>query len=123
MAKSNGGPGICIGQNCEWAIIRKTVVCVAGTGGCSPSNFLTADESSFHDKNLVDATKKLNRILARIPEDSKGRKLSFCETKNGTLLAWVKHSGKSPAGRTVTRNDSDAAVAKALKLKSYHSAR
>jgi hypothetical protein len=116
MAKTIGGPAGCIGPNCDWVGTGKGANCVDGTGGCSPAQFLTAEESSFHDKTLADATKKLNRILAGIPEGPKGRKLSFCETRHGTLLAWVNHSGK-PVARGVTRRDDDAKVAKALKLK------
>jgi hypothetical protein len=117
MAKTIYGPTSCIGPSCDWLGRGKGAQCVDGSGGCPPSVFLTAEESSIHDKTLADATKKLNRILSRIPEDPKGRKLSFMETRHGVLLGWVKHGGKPVAGGGVTRRDDDAKVAKFLKLK------
>lgn len=116
-ASSIGGPAGCVGPNCDWAGTGKGLQCVDGTGGCASACLCEAEESSFHDKNLEEATRKINRILARIPADPKGRKLSFCDTHMGTFLAWVKHSGKAPGRKAVTRNDDDAKVAKALKLK------
>ena len=121
MPKGNkggpGGPTGCVGALCDWSTGKGGPSCIDGSGGCSPPHLCEAEESSFHDKTLQDATKKINRILSSLPADSKGRKLSFCETKQGQFLAWVKHSGKAPAGRVVTRRDDDATVAKALKLK------
>ena len=115
--KKGGGARDCVGTNCDWANGKNGQQCVAGSGGCPPGHLCEAEESDFHDKNLQDATKKINRILGNIPPDPKGRKLSLCETSYGPLLAWVKHSSKAPTGKVVTRRDSDAAVAKALKLK------
>jgi hypothetical protein len=112
-----GGAADCLGPTCDWTLGKNGFQCIDGTGGCSTPHFCEADESSFHDKDLEDATKKLNRILAKIPAPPKGLKLSFCETNMGTLLAWVQHGGKAGSGKTVTRNDDDATVAKALKLK------
>jgi hypothetical protein len=112
----HGGANDCVGSFCDWANGKSGPQCVDGSGGCAIAHFCEAEESSFHDKNLQDATKKINRILSRIPEDAKGRKLSFMDTHMGTVLAWVKHGGK-PAGRQVTRQDDDATVAKSLKLK------
>lgn len=114
-----GGPTACLGKNCEWeaGITGPPFTCIDGSGGCSHAYFCEAEDSVFHDATLAEATKKLNRILSRIPADSKGRKLSFCDTYMGTLLAWVDHGGKSGKGRRVTRNDDDATVAKALGLK------
>ena len=113
----NGGPTACVGPNCDWVNGGKTQQCVDGLGGCQQPHFCEADESDFHDKNLQEATKKINRILARIPEDPKGRKLRFCATNMGTFLAWVEHRGKPIKGKQVTRRDDDKTVAKALKLK------
>jgi hypothetical protein len=116
--KKKSGPTACIGPNCDWVNGgKKGQQCVEGSGGCQQAHFCEADESDFHDKNLQEATKKMNRILGKIPPDSKGRKLSFCETNMGTFLAWVDHGAKVPKGRVVTRRDDDATVAKALKLK------
>lgn len=112
-----GGAGDCVGATCDWVNGKGGQQCVDGTGGCNKAHFCEAEESSFHDKNLQDATKKINGILAKIPADPNGRKLSFCETHMGTFLAWVQHGGKPVSGKTVTRRDDDATVAKALKLK------
>ncbi len=121
MPKENkghhGGPPACQGPTCDWVKGKGSGDCVDGTGGCVPPPLLEAYESSFHDKNLQEATKKINRILARIPEDTKGRQLSFCETNMGLVLGWVKHGGKAGSGPVVTRRDDDAKVIKALKLK------
>ena len=121
MPKENkghhGGPAGCIGPDCDWVNGGGKQNCVVGSGGCPDAHFCEAEESSFHDKNLQEATKKINRILSRIPADPKGRKLAFCETHMGSLLAWVQHGGKLGKGRQVTRRDDDATVAKALKLK------
>jgi len=113
----NGGIKDCVGADCDWVNAHGKQSCVDGSGGCPNGHFCEAEESSFHDKNLQEATKKINRILSRIPADPKGRKLSFCETHMGTLLAWVEHGAKPGKGRLVTRRDDDATVAKALKLK------
>jgi hypothetical protein len=114
------GPKECVGPQCEWQAQtvkgRMVMDCVDGSGGCGKAELLDADESDFHDKALIEATRKIKRILAGIPKDSRGRKLSFCQTNMGTLLAWVQHGGKA-SGRSVTARDSDAKVAKALKLK------
>ena len=112
-----GGPKDCLGRDCDWVNSGPKQSCTDGSGGCSHAHFCEAEESHFHDNNLQEATKKINRILSRIPADPKGRKLSFCETHMGTLLAWVEHGGKPGQGRQVTRRDDDATVAKALKLK------
>jgi hypothetical protein len=126
--KQNNQPNTleCSGQDCHWSAPAgattgpkgepRDPICEAGTGGCSPAHILEAEESSFHPQQLVEATLKIRRILAKIPADPAGRKLSFCHTKMGTLLAFVKHGGKA-TGRRVTAKDDNATVAKALKLK------
>ena len=114
---NHGGPTDCVGTTCDWVNGKGGQQCVDGSGGCQQAHFCEAEESSFHDKNLQDATKKINRILSRIPADPKGRKLSICETNMGSFLAWVKHGGTPGPGKQVTRRDDDATVAKALKLK------
>ncbi len=114
-----GGPTACLGRNCEWeaGITGPPFTCVDGSGGCGHGFFCEAKESVFHDATLAEATKKLNRILSRIPADPKGRKLAFCDTYMGTLLAWVEPGAKPRKGRKVTPRDDDATVAKALGLK------
>jgi hypothetical protein len=104
----------CGGSECDWAS-SKHVMCVDGSGGCSIAYLHTAEESAFHDQKLIEATRKINRILGRIPEDPSGRKLSFCDTGEGVLLAWVKHGGARTRG-AVTRRSSKAKIRRALKL-------
>lgn len=118
----------CSGSSCQWSglypkagrIGPKGVptdpICEPGSSSCTVPHLLEAEESSFHDRQLVEATRKIKRILAKIPADPAGRKLSFCHTKMGILLAWVQHGGKA-TGRRVTAKDDNATVAKALKLK------
>jgi hypothetical protein len=110
----------CVGQNCEWVTGKNGGNCVDGSGGCQQPHFCEADESSFHDKTLQDATKKLNRILAGIPADSTGRKLKFWTTNMGTFLAWTNVGGKPPKGKVVRKTDDDKTVAKALRLKAKY---
>jgi len=112
-----GSPEGCIGPLCDWGVTKRGMGCVDGSGGGEAAGLLEAEESSFHPAELEEATKKINRILKKIPPDSKGRKLSFCSTNMGTFLAWVFHEGKPLGGKAVTRRDDDKKVAKALKLK------
>ncbi|HVQ37866.1 MAG TPA: hypothetical protein VMS31_10060 [Pyrinomonadaceae bacterium] len=115
-------PTDCLGETCQWSTPANPTggqgnpICEPGNGGCSPATLLEANESGFHDQQLVEATRKIKRVLAKIPPDPAGRKLSFCHTKMGTVLAWVQHGGKAK-GKRVTANDDDATVAKALGLK------
>ena len=104
----------CSSEHCDW-VFNRHIQCVDGNGFCAPSRLLEGELSGFHDQALIDATKKINRILAKIPADAEGRKLSLLFTKMGAFLAWAKHGGKPRKG--VTAEDSDAKVIKALKLK------
>jgi len=112
-----GSPEGCVGPLCDWGVTRRGMGCVDGSGGCEAAGLLEAEDSSFHPAELEEATKKINRILAKIAPDAKGRKLSFCNTNMGTFLAWCYHDGKPLSGSAVTRRDEDKKVAKALKLK------
>ena len=113
--KTNGNPTACKGRTCDWINIRaKEQQCFDGTGGCTNAHLCEAEESSFHTAELQVATQKINKILSSIKPDADGRLLSFCETSQGQFLAWVTHGATPVSG--VTRRDSDAKVAKALKL-------
>lgn len=105
----------CVGATCDWAA-NAGLQCFEGPGNCKEAAFLAAAPSSFHDQTLIEATRKLNKILSGIPKDSQGRKLSFVLANMGTLLAWVNHSATKP-NHGVTAKDADAKVIKALKLK------
>jgi hypothetical protein len=115
MSKKIASASDCSGSECDWALVKHQVECVAGTGGCSAAYLRTAEESTFHDKNLVEATKKINRILCRIPADPDGRKLSLCTTDRGLFLSWVNRGGKALKSG-VNRHSGEAKVRKALKL-------
>ncbi len=92
--------------------------CVAGGDSCSIAGLLEAEESSFHDSNLIQATNAINEILAGIPADADGRNLSFLKTNMGVLLAWVAH-GETAIEGAVTSKSNDETLASALGLKSY----
>ena len=106
----------CTGKICGHQIKGDMLACDNDGSACLLVNFLEAEESGFHDSYLADATSRIKAILAEIPEDRNGRKISFIHTRMGTLLAWVDHSGVVLDG-AVTENDDDATIARALRLK------
>jgi hypothetical protein len=109
-----GGRG---GGSCKWVHSPGPLACVSGDPStCNEVNILEAEESDFHDCNLIDATAAIKEILAKIPADPNGRSLSFLHTNMGQLLAWVEHGG-TPSEGAVTADDDDATVTAALKLK------
>ena len=115
MEDSNGVTA-CVGRQCSFAASDDSLACSSGGGDCVEVDLLEAEPSGFHDRNLIEATRKIKEIVAGIPSDSRGRKLSFVHTNLGTLLAWVEHGAEVPAD-AVTVDDDDATVAKALRLK------
>ena len=123
--ESNNPPlrNVCSGANCDFAIDTSTGqgLCFSGSGTCLVSDLLEAEASDLHDKNLIEATRKIKQILAEIPADPNGRELSFLVTDMGLLLAWINHSQVFPAN-AVTAKDDKATVAKALKLKNWEAA-
>ncbi|NJM52500.1 MAG: hypothetical protein HC846_03340 [Blastocatellia bacterium] len=105
------------GRNCRWVGHPRPLSCEASsTNTCNVVNILEAEESDFHDSNLVAATAAIKEILANIPPDANGRNLSFLHTSMGQLLAWVEHGGDS-GGSGVTADDEDERVIAALNLK------
>lgn len=110
---------VCSGRDakCKWVHTPGPLSCVAGdVSTCNMVNILEAEESDFHDSNLVAATAAIKEILANIPPDANGRNLSFLHTNMGQLLAWVEHGGTAAEGG-VTADDDDETVATTLKLK------
>jgi hypothetical protein len=102
---------------CRWQMPVDVLQCVeSALGNCNIPNILEAEESAFHDGNLVEATRAIKEILAGIPCDPNGRSLSFVHTNMGTLLAWVEHGGTPIEGAVSSDHDDDAVTA-ALKLK------
>ncbi len=65
--------------------------CTTGNGSCSKARLVKANESGIHDKNLMEATTQINKILDGIPSDSGGRNLSFLNVNRGAYLAWMEH--------------------------------
>jgi len=114
-------PAACEGD-CQFVIIHEadTAACESGSPTCNLATLLTAEPSGFHDASLIDATIKINEILAAIPADSRGRQLSMLHTKWGLLLAWVDHKGVAPADG-VRPDADDATIAKALRLRGDYS--
>jgi hypothetical protein len=95
--------------------------CKNGPGECFPAHIHEVDSSHFHDRQLINATKKIKKILADIPADSSGRKLTFFGTSQGLLLIWVYHGvAIPPDAKVITKQENgEAAFAKALKIKDY----
>lgn len=117
--KNNDDFGVCSGRdsNCEWVHNPGPLACESSNvSTCNVVNILEAEESDFHDSNLIAATAAIKQILANIPPDENGRNLSFLHTNMGQLLAWVNH-GAEPVEGGVRANDDDDTVAAALKLK------
>ena len=106
----------CKGAGCGYQSKGHALACTEDGGTCMSVNLLEAEESAFHDSYMADATRAINEILAKIPKDPDGRKISFINTNMGTLLAWVDHSGIILED-AVTEEDDDATIAAALKLK------
>ena len=108
----------CTGSTCEWVVPKGGggQCCDGGGTSCWRPKLLEAEVSRLHDQGLADATRKINKILAGIPADARGRKLSLLHTNMGPFLAWLHHD-KPPVTSGVTAKDDDATVAKALKLK------
>jgi hypothetical protein len=86
------------------------------TNDCGMAMLLEAEETIFHDIQLIKATSQINEILKLIPPDSSGRNLSFLNTKMGIFLAWVEHGGEAIEG-AVTSDSDNKTLAAALKLK------
>lgn len=108
----------CSGSDCDFTICTETneIYCRAGEGTCINCNLLEAEPSRNHDEHLMKATNKINRILAEIPEDPEGRKLSFLLTDKGLFLARVHH-GRSVPANAITAKDDINKISKALKIK------
>ncbi|MEO8074027.1 MAG: hypothetical protein ABI686_12385, partial [Acidobacteriota bacterium] len=82
------------GSQCKWIGHPKLhpLICVSGSGGCNLAKLLEAEESDFHTAELVKATKAINEILATVSENG-NCKLSFIDSGQGIMLAWVEHGG------------------------------
>ena len=107
---------------CDYAVFEDSASCSTGSGSCSVAVLLEAEPSGFHDENLIAATQQIREILAAIPPDADGRKLSFIRTNMGSLLAWMDHSGATVPDGAVTAEDDDATIAAALRLRGYAAA-
>ena len=110
----------CSGKRCGFNIqvTKEAAGCSEGDGSCFEAQVLTAERSNFHDEKLIDATAKIQEILAGIGRDPEGRQLSFINTNMGLLLAWVEHGIPVPPG-AVTDKDDDDTIGQALKLSGY----
>src|SRR5687767_10476975 len=98
MKMANGGPTGCVGgKQCDHVIWGEEATCEPGTSTCHEAKLLEAEPSGFHPAALIDATNKINQILAAISPDPRGRTLSFMTTNLGTLLGWVDHNAVAPA--------------------------
>jgi hypothetical protein len=116
------GTTACIGKACQHVIVDDYAACEDGSSTCTLAKLLEAEPSGFHDKNLIEATRKIRQILESIPSDPLGRRLSLLHTNFGSLLAWVDHNATVPANRGVRPDADDATIAKAMKIKGYSAA-
>ena len=111
----------CEDGTCGYGICDNEISCYLVGDDCFLANLLEAEESVFHDKQLMEATQAIREILAKIPEDKKGRKLSFINAKPGLLLAWVDHNGEGfrevKSKEIITHESDKEKIAAALKLK------
>jgi hypothetical protein len=103
-------------QGCTFAVKDRKIPCAPNGNECQPAVMAEAKTSAFHDQTLADATQKIKQVLASIPPDTQGRKLSFLRTPRGTLLAWVHHGAKIPPGAVPATAD-EKTLSKALGLK------
>ena len=103
-------------QACTFAVKKPNIVCVPGGSECKLAVMAEAETSAFHDRTLADATQKIKQVLASIPPDPEGRKLSFLTTHRGILLTWVYHGAKVPPGAVPATAD-EKTLSNALGLK------
>ncbi len=107
----------CGGDRCSYNIdVTKDMInCDAGDGSCLSATFLVAEESPFHDKELIAATNSINEILAKIPRKD-GIELSLLNTDDGLMLAWVHHSGET-SDNDITSKNTPEEIRAALRIR------
>lgn len=95
--------------------------CTGGGTGCIPAAIHEAEHSVIHHQSLIDATKKIKKILAAIPPHAHGHKLSFIVTSQGVLLAWLDHGLVIPPdAKVIIQGEADEAdFVKAVKIKDW----
>lgn len=116
--ENENGRSVCSGKSCTYGVVKGALACGGGDAYCLTAEFLEAEESVFHDADLIAASAAINEILKNIPEDKEGRKLAFISTNMGALLAWVSHDIEI-TDDAVTPEDDDATIANALGLKNF----
>lgn len=107
----------CTGRDCEFNAYYTKVVCLDGTRSCFYAKLAKANESEFHDKQLIEATEQITKILDSL-KDEKGRRLSLLATDAGMMLAWVNHDEtvKGDGSEPVRATDAPEKVLKALRI-------
>jgi len=107
----------CSGRDCEFKAFYTKVACMDGTRSCFSAKLAKASESEFHDKQLIEATEQITKILDSL-KDEKGRKLSLLATDAGMMLAWVNHDDidEGDGSEPVRGNDDPEKVLKALRI-------
>lgn len=107
----------CTGRDCEFTAYETMIVCTNGIWYCFRAKLAKAEESAFHDKQLVDATEQITKILDSLKDD-KSRKLSLLATDAGMMLAWVNHDDidVGDGSEPVRGSDDPEKVLKALRI-------
>ena len=104
----------CTGKACSWNLdmLTNQMGCSAGDGSCIESRLLVAAESDFFPADLIDASERINDILAN-QTDPAGRELAFVQTPFGLMLSWVNHDMMTPPG-SVNSKSPEEEIAEAL---------
>jgi hypothetical protein len=71
---------------------KKKVYCCSGRPNtCNNLKLLQAEDSYFHDEALIEATDRINAILAEVRDSAPpGEHLAMIDTTKGLLLAWAE---------------------------------
>ncbi|NNE99834.1 MAG: hypothetical protein HKN25_12505 [Pyrinomonadaceae bacterium] len=118
MSIENVEHGSRCAADCGFGASSDGIDCLPDGDGCGMAFLLEADESEFHDRYMVEATKAFNAILNMMPEDPKGRKPSFIHTRMGTMLAWVDHNANE-CEHQVTHESDDLKIAEVLGIRNF----
>jgi hypothetical protein len=104
-----------------WAKGKKSdPICLLGPPDddvCHNLSLLRAEESTFHDQALIDATEQINAIFRELREKAPGgRHLALINTSLGLLLIWAEEATEPPERPFVTYRSREKQIREALGL-------